>query len=78
MAFKLVAIGRRGFPDVGLFFPGGQCVLVELKTPTGRLRPQQVRMIKKLSEQGVIVYVCNAFEEFERILERHAKMQRRR
>lgn len=69
LAFKLVAVGRRGFPDVGLYFPGGKHVLVELKTPTGRLSPQQKRSINKLRKQGVVVHVIDTIEAFTALLE---------
>ncbi len=71
LAYKVVAVGYVGFPDTLIVFRDRGIVLVEFKQPGGRLRPQQRRRIKQLKEYGVTVYVCDAFEEFKRILERH-------
>lgn len=44
IAVKVQAIGRRGFPDRLLLFPGGKCVLLEIKKPKGgRKSPHQLR-----------------------------------
>ena len=50
-----------------------EIVLVELKTPRGRLSGPQERVIKKLREQGAAVYVIDSVEGFEEVLERHSK-----
>lgn len=50
-----------------------EIVLVELKTPRGRLSGSQERLIAKLREQGVAVYVIDTVEGFEGVLERHSK-----
>lgn len=49
----------------------GEVVLVELKTLTGKLRPAQIRTIKKLREHGISVYVLDNVEDFVLMLEKH-------
>ena len=46
-------------------------VLVELKTLKGRLRPAQIRTIKRLRDHGVTVYVLDNVEDFVLMLEKH-------
>jgi hypothetical protein len=41
---------------------------IEMKTPTGRLRPNQREYLKRLSEQGYAVAVCRCFNAFENII----------
>lgn len=45
-----------GWPDLALWRPD-QFILVELKTDTGRLRPEQALVIDDLREAGVEVHV---------------------
>lgn len=53
---KLKWIGRRGAPDRIVFYRG-KIYLVELKSPTGKLRPEQMREHERLYKQGIGVYV---------------------
>lgn len=50
---KVRWIGRRGCPDRMVLFPHRQWwAWVELKSPTGKLRPEQVREIDRLDAVG--------------------------
>ena len=69
LAYKMICVGRRGFPDLLLIFSGGLVVFVELKTPTGRLSAIQKRTIKRMKEQGAKVYVIDSIESFTGLLE---------
>lgn len=64
LVYKVEAIGQPGFPDLLVFRPGGGAVLLEVKTPTGRLRPLQVHTIEReLIPQGVEVHVITNAEQ---------------
>ncbi len=69
LVFKTVAVGRRGYPDLTLHFRGGITVLVELKTPTGKLSALQARLIRELKDYGVCVRVIDNLEDFIELLE---------
>ena len=69
LAYKIVCVGRRGFPDLLLIFEGGLVVFVELKTPTGRLSAIQKRVIKQMKEQGANVYIIDCIEDFTGLIE---------
>ena len=66
---KVVAVGRRGFPDVLLAF-GGAVVLAELKTPagTGRFSAGQVREIRALRLCGLRVRVIKTKEDVDAVI----------
>lgn len=68
LAFKTVAVGRRGFPDLTLILPGGVVVFIELKTKTGKLRPNQIIIRDKLLKQGANIHVIRSVEEFTALL----------
>lgn len=44
LVFSLHTVGR-GFPDLLVLIPGGRLALVEVKSPKGRLTPDQERFI---------------------------------
>ena len=68
LCFKTVAVGRRGYPDLSLFFRDGTHVLVELKTPTGELSRLQVKTITRIIRYGGKVHVIDSLEKFEALL----------
>jgi Holliday junction resolvase len=64
-AVKLVAVGRRGFPDV-LVLIGGQCYFVELKNETkGRLSFPQQRMIAEMEAKNAEIFVLSGLIEVD-------------
>jgi hypothetical protein len=67
--YKLVCVGRRGFPDVLLAY-SGQLIFIELKTArgTGRLHPLQEMTINELKKQGAHVYVADSKETINAII----------
>lgn len=58
-----------GLPDRLVVLPGGRVVWVELKTETGRLRPVQEIMIRRLRSMGHTVYVPHGLEEALAVVE---------
>ena len=56
---KFVSPGRRGVPDRIVTLPGGRIIFVELKSPTGRLSPSQIRDHERRTQLGCDVRVIN-------------------
>lgn len=65
IAFKTIAVGVRGFPDVVAVLPGGIVLFIEVKLPGGRISRFQTRILKKLSELGANAWVIKSMEELE-------------
>ena len=61
-----------GIPDVSILHPGGM-QLVEMKTPTGVVSPEQRKMFKKLSNMGQSVLIARSVLEFVEICKRISK-----
>lgn len=59
---KIQKASINGFPD-RLFIRNGETIYVEFKSETGRLRPEQERVIEELREQGAKVYVISSLEQ---------------
>ena len=68
MPLKMEAIVA-GLPDRLVVLPGGRVVWVELKTETGRLRPVQEIMIRRLRSMGHTVFVPHGLEEALAVVE---------
>ena len=60
---KFVSPGRRGVPDRIVTLPGGRIIFVELKSPTGRLSPSQIRDHERRIQLGCEVRVINNIED---------------
>lgn len=58
---------RKGIADL-LFWHRGRAFACELKTKTGRVKPEQEAFLSKLKAEGVITGVCRSVEEFEEFL----------
>jgi hypothetical protein len=67
--FKLECVGRSGFPDVMLAH-GGQCLFIELKSPsgTGRVSARQRLILDELTNQGMQTYVIDSREGADRLI----------
>jgi len=63
IAGKVNMEGRRGFPDVLVIYPDWHHLYIELKTPTGRLRPEQKRTHRKMERFNGDVIVCRTAED---------------
>lgn len=68
-AYKWVSPGNAGVPDRIVVLPGRPPIFVELKSETGRLRPQQKAQIKRLRELGQDVRVLYGLQQIEGFLE---------
>jgi hypothetical protein len=70
--YKTVAVGQQGFPDCTVVNAQGVVAFVELKSPkgTGRLRPNQVRIINELRSYQANVYIISSKEDATAFVER--------
>ena len=62
---KFVSPGRRGVPDRIVTLPGGRIIFVELKSPSGRLSPSQIRDHERRIQMGCDVRVINNIEAID-------------
>lgn len=62
---KFVSPGRRGVPDRLVTLPGGRIIFVELKSPSGRLSPSQIRDHERRIQMGCDVRVINNIEAID-------------
>lgn len=69
LCMKWVSPGQVGVPDRIIFLPGGQVLLVEVKTETGKLSPVQVNMHRRLRKMGLRVITVAGSDEVKRLLE---------
>ena len=61
-----------GIPDVSILHPGGM-QLVEMKTPSGVVSPDQKKMFKKLEKLGQPVLVARSVSQFVEICKKLKK-----
>ena len=71
-AEKLVAAGKRGWPDRTVLIPGGKVLFFELKTPKGKTSKQQDLTHGRLRSLGFDVFVVNNLEEALSLLKAYA------
>jgi len=55
---------QRGLPDLVVALPGGRTAWIELKTKTGRLRPDQIQSQLKLMSCGHVFRVVRSYKAF--------------
>lgn len=65
---KWVSPGNRGIPDRIVILPGGRTVFVEMKAPSGRLDPLQVRWAEILRGLGHEVYKIDSQEGIDQFI----------
>jgi len=68
-AVKFMSPGFDGMPDRLVLLPGGKCGFVEVKAPGKRPRALQVVRHEMLKELGFKVYVLDAKEQIEEIID---------
>lgn len=67
--YKFSSPARRGVPDRLVMCPDGVSFFVEFKNEQGSLSVMQIREIKKLTDLGHRVYVCDRSGQAEAILD---------
>jgi hypothetical protein len=68
LCFKWTSPGCRGVPDRVVIVAGLVC-FVELKVPGGRLSKAQIRMHKRLTAEGALVFTAVGFDGVDRVVE---------
>ncbi len=59
----------KGFSDLfGFRLSDGRAVFIEIKTATGRVRPEQERFIQKMREYGALAGIARSVEDARRII----------
>ena len=69
MCPKWVSPGLDGVPDRVILFPGGRMAFAETKAPGKKLRPLQARRKSDLERLGFWVFVIDAPEQIEGVLD---------
>lgn len=57
---KWVSPACRGVPDRIMLLPGGKLAFVEVKSATGAVRPDQVRMLNRLRDLGFCAVIVRS------------------
>ena len=58
---------KRGYPDLTFAF-NGIPVAVELKSATGKLSPDQVKVLQRMERNGWRTYLVRSFKQFQELL----------
>jgi hypothetical protein len=64
-----------GEPDFQIYADKGRCFLVEAKTKSGKLRPEQVGMAIWAVKLGHKIHCVRNFDSFLAIIEDNAKLK---
>lgn len=56
-----------GFSDLFGVASGGRAVFIEVKSPTGRLRPEQENFLRQMVKMGAYAGVARCIEDAEKI-----------
>lgn len=59
-----------GVPDLVFVMPNGQAAFIELKTPTGEVREEQIEFQRRVRANGCAYATCRSFDEVETTLVR--------
>lgn len=58
-----------GWPDLTVITRSGEHVYIELKTPVGKLRPEQIVVHEVLRARGCQVHTCTSVDEVVRLFQ---------
>ena len=59
----------KGFSDLfGFRIPDGRAFFIEVKAPTGRVRPEQQNFIEQMRSNGALAGVARSVEEARKII----------
>lgn len=60
----------KGFSDLfGFRFSDGRIFFIEVKTPTGRIRPEQTKFIETMKSRGALAGIARSVEDAIQIVE---------
>ena len=66
---KYTSPGRQGVADRLVFLPGGRVLLVEVKAPGDRIRPQQRREAEVMGRLGHVTRFVSSKEQIDEVFE---------
>lgn len=69
IAYKLILLNRKGFPDRTVLCPGGRILFIEFKRKNKTQSAIQVKIMNTLKGLGFEYYVCDQKGQAENILE---------
>lgn len=72
LCYKFVSPGQAGVPDRIIFYKG-KTILVELKVPGAKPRPNQVMQINRIKSQAIPCLVLDSKEKVDWFIERIRK-----
>ena len=75
MGGRFVRFGFKGCPDVIGQLNDGRLLGVEVKAPTGRLRPEQAFFLERVRESGGVAFMARDCRDVLRELDRAKEMQ---
>lgn len=59
----------KGFSDLfGFRIPDGKAFFIEVKSPTGRIRPEQQNFIDRMRENGALAGIARCVEDARKII----------
>lgn len=65
---RVIKCGIKGMSDL-LFIGQGYVAFIEVKTPTGRLRPEQKNFLARMKSMGHIAGVARSVDEAVKLIE---------
>lgn len=69
IAFKLLILGKRGFPDRTILIENAGIFFIEFKRKNESLNPTQITVKRILEKFGFEYYICNKPGQAEKILD---------
>jgi len=65
---RWISFGKKGSSDILGCLPDGRFLAVEIKTPKGRVTPEQTAFLKKVRGLGGVAIIVNSFQELDAAL----------
>jgi len=66
---RFVRLGTPGMADIVGILPGGQALFVEVKSPTGRVRPEQLAFLQTVARAGGFGFVARSVDDVKETLD---------
>jgi len=70
---RRIKCGVKGLPDLLFIGNGGKVAFLEVKSLTGKPRPEQIRFIDTLRRMGHIAGICRCVEDALNLIEESGK-----
>ena len=60
---RRISIGNKGVSDVLGCLPGGRLLAIEIKTPNGKVSPEQKEFLGKVNALGGLAFVARGIDD---------------